>query len=87
MSKTISDKSKKVCTDIGACDSKHFEVRLSSTKTKEKHWDDKCFVCQAFAIELEERLQLRKQVSESDTGDIARNICDKLAFPEKVADM
>lgn len=84
MAAALPERTKKVCADLGACDKKHFEIRLSSTKTQEKHWDDRCFVCQAFATELEERLQLRRAVSEGDTGHVASTVCGKLALPSNL---
>jgi hypothetical protein len=81
MVEKLPERTKKVCTDLGACEKKHFEVRLSSNNAQEKHWDDRCFVCQAFATELEERLQLRRATSEGDTDSVARTVCGKLALP------
>jgi hypothetical protein len=82
MELSIKDKTRKVCLDMGACNSKQFEVQITSIKPKEKHWDEKCHVCQAFSIELEERLQLQKSISEGETGKIVSSICEKLALPD-----
>ncbi len=84
MATSIMNKKKKVCSDIGACQAGHFQVALSSQDPKKKHWDDKCYVCQAFATELEERLQLRRAVSEGETSKVVSSLCDHLPLPDNL---
>ena len=75
---------KKICSDIGAGQASHFQVALTTSDPKQKHWDDKCYVCQAFATELEERLQLRKTISEGETSRVVSTLCDHIAFPDNL---
>jgi hypothetical protein len=42
-----------VCTDVGACDAEQFEFVHEPLDYLQEHWDDKCYVCQAFAKDLE----------------------------------
>lgn len=39
--------------DIGACELDQFEFQDKPLYYTQQHWDDKCFVCQAFARDLE----------------------------------
>jgi hypothetical protein len=42
-----------VCTEVGACDAEQFEFVHKPLDYLQEHWDDKCYVCQAFAKDLE----------------------------------
>lgn len=48
----------KVCLDIGACAPSQFEFQSTPAIKQQEHWDDKCFVCQAFAKDLEVRVKI-----------------------------
>ena len=39
--------------EVGACDVEQFEFVSESQYYTQDQWDDKCFVCQAFAKDLE----------------------------------
>lgn len=43
----------KVCVDIGACEVEQFEFVSEPLDYTQEQWDDKCYVCQAFAKDLE----------------------------------
>jgi hypothetical protein len=40
--------------------------------------DDKCFVCQAFANDLEERIALHRSPGEAIFTQVIQNTCDRL---------
>jgi len=42
-----------VCVDMGACEIEQFEFVTEPLDYTQEQWDDKCYVCQAFAKELE----------------------------------
>ena len=42
-----------VCVDVGACDAEQFDFISEAQDYTQEQWDDKCFVCQAFAKDLE----------------------------------
>jgi hypothetical protein len=44
---------RQVCTEIGACEVEQFEFVHEPLDYLQEHWDDKCYVCQAFAKDLE----------------------------------
>ncbi len=72
---------RKSCLAIGACDKSHFEMQLAPKKREQEHWDDKCYVCQAFAHELEERLHLMRGVTEVSVMEVVRTGCNRVYFP------
>lgn len=39
--------------DIGACEEEQFEFVSEPLDYTQEQWDDKCYVCQAFAKDLE----------------------------------
>lgn len=45
-----------VCIEVGACEAEQFEFFHEPLDYTQEHWDDKCYVCQAFAKDLEVRL-------------------------------
>ena len=42
-----------MCTEIGACDVEQFDFVTEPLDYTQDQWDDKCYVCQAFAKDLE----------------------------------
>ena len=79
--KSLLPKVRKVCTEVGACVSKQFDIQMVSAKKEQEHWDDKCYTCQAFAKELEERLHLTKGFTEHSVLPIVRGTCDRVDWP------
>lgn len=45
-----------MCTEIGACEVSEFEFYSKPQNKFQDQWDEKCFVCQAFAKDLEVRI-------------------------------
>ena len=43
---------------VGACDKSGFELKLTPRSIQEDHWDENCYVCQAFAYEIEVNLYI-----------------------------
>jgi len=78
---------KHVCTAIGACQESHFEIITTSTKKERQHWDDKCYVCQAFANDLEERLQLTLGITEGSVVSIVKGACDRLGLTPELQEV
>ena len=50
---SMNPKKQKVCVDMGACDEEQFEFVTEPLDYTQEQWDDKCYVCQAFAKDLE----------------------------------
>lgn len=48
----------KICSTIGACDKLAFEFSTEPKQMDQDQWDSKCYVCQAFANDVEERILL-----------------------------
>ena len=42
-----------VCVDMSACEIEQFEFVTEPLDYTQEQWDDKCYVCQAFAKDLE----------------------------------
>jgi hypothetical protein len=67
-----------VCTEIGACEVEQFEFVSEPLDYTQDQWDDKCYVCQAFAKDLEERVQLVRHVTEGNIVPIVASTCERL---------
>ena len=76
----LNAKKKEICTSIGACVPQQFELQLKPAKLEQQHWDDRCYVCQAFARDLEERVQLSKGITESNIVGIVVDTCNRLGL-------
>lgn len=63
---------------IGACQPEQFYFQTTPVHYTQDQWDEKCFTCQAFANNLEERLQLTRHVTESSIVPIVAETCDRL---------
>ncbi len=50
---TVNSVKKEVCLNIGACVEEQFQFQDKPLIHIQSHWDAKCFVCQAFARDLE----------------------------------
>lgn len=74
---------KRSCLAMGGCAAANFEMNLLPKSKEQEHWDDKCYVCQAFAEELEERLHLMKGVTETSVQEIVRGGCDRVDYATK----
>lgn len=69
---------KKVCIAVGACEKESFVFQTKPLTTIQEHWDDKCLVCQAFAYDLEVKVQLSRSVTEKNIVPIVKETCDRL---------
>jgi hypothetical protein len=74
----ILQQQKAVCNAIGACTEEQFSFQSEPLYRSQEQWDEKCFVCQAFAIDLEERVQLTRHVTERNIVPIVAETCDRL---------
>ena len=79
----LAEKKKKICgpAAIGACSAQQFELSLKPAKLEQEHWDHKCYVCQAFARDLEERVQLSRGVTETNILGVVGDTCNRLDLP------
>jgi hypothetical protein len=77
---TLRRKTSSICTTVGACTSQQFDIQMTPKNKYQEHWDDKCYVCQAFARDLEQRLHIGKGISEGNVVDIVRGSCDRVDF-------
>lgn len=73
-------KKQQACTAIGACAPSHFELVLAPKKKQQEHWDHKCYVCQAFALDLEERIQLSKGITDGSITQVVADTCNRLGL-------
>jgi hypothetical protein len=64
--------------DIGACEEEQFEFQYEPYYYKQEQWDDRCFVCQAFAKDLEERIHLSRHLTERSIVPLVSETCDRL---------
>ena len=76
--KSLAPKKEKICVAIGACSSDQFEFQTEPLYEQQEHWDDKCFTCQAFAQELEQRTQVTRHVTEASIVPIVKSTCDRM---------
>ena len=67
-----------MCTAIGACDAEQFEFQTEPAYYMQEQWDDRCFTCQAFAKDLEERIQLTRHLTERSIVPLVAETCDRL---------
>eukprot|EP01039_Chlorochromonas_danica_P011107 gene11106-12374_t len=67
-----------ICVGIGACEEEDFFFQSEPEHYTQDQWDDHCFVCQAFADDLEERVQLTRHVTERSIVSMVRETCDRL---------
>lgn len=64
--------------EVGACSAEHFRFQTKAELRIQEQWDDKCFTCQAFARELEAKVQLSRQVTEGSIVSIVAETCNRL---------
>ena len=76
-------KKQQACTAIGACKASHFELALTPKNKQQEHWDHRCYICQAFALDLEERIQLSKGVTDGSIEQVVSETCGRLGLPAK----
>lgn len=76
--KSLAMKKERVCVAVGACTSDQFEFQTEPLYEQQEHWDDKCFTCQAFASELEQKAQITRHVTESSIVPIVSSTCGRL---------
>lgn len=74
----IYQQQKKVCLAVGACSVEQFEFQSEPEHQTQEQWDERCFVCQAFATDLEERVQLTRHVTERSVVPMVQETCDRL---------
>jgi hypothetical protein len=67
-----------VCLEVGACSAEHFRFQTKAELRVQEQWDDKCFTCQAFARDLESKVQLSRQVTEGSIVPIVAETCNRL---------
>jgi hypothetical protein len=67
-----------VCLEVGACSTEHFRFQTKAELRIQEQWDDKCFTCQAFARDLEAKVQLSRQVTEGSIVSIVAETCSRL---------
>ncbi|RYH31182.1 hypothetical protein EON65_03190 [archaeon] len=76
--KNVFEAQKAVCTAVGACTEKDFNFQSTPETYLQEHWDEKCYVCQAFANDLEERVQLTRHVTERSIVPMVSETCERL---------
>lgn len=77
-------KKMQICAStVGACSATHFQFNRKPRRREEEHWDDKCHVCQAFALDVEERVQLSAPgtITESSIVSVVSDTCNRLHLP------
>lgn len=79
---SINRKKKEICLEIGACEEEQFVFQREPIFQVQENWDEKCFMCQAFAKDLEERMQLQKYLTETSIIPLVRTTCERLELPE-----
>jgi regulator of sigma D len=76
------EKQKKVCSAVGACEEEMFEFQDTPLMTSQEQWNASCYVCQAFARDLEERIHLSRFLTEKTIVPLVAQTCDRLVrFP------
>lgn len=83
----LRSKSKQICTSLGACAADYYDVVLKPARKEQEHWDERCFVCQAFANSLEERLHLAKGLTEGSAVKVVEETCDRLELNDSLRGM
>ena len=73
----ILEKQNKVCTTIGACNEWQFHLQTQPRNYRQEHWDEKCFMCQGFARNLEEHIQLKRYVADKNIKEMVSNYVHK----------
>jgi len=79
----LFDKQEKICTTIGFCSKEQFQFQDKPQKQIQEHWDENCFVCQRVAVDIEEALQLKRTVTETNVEALLLKTCDRLLLPGK----
>ena len=79
---TLIPNKNRTCGDIGACDYDIFKLNNTKVYRYQERWDDKCFVCQKFADDLEARVTLSENVNEAAITTLVTNACDRLGFQD-----
>ena len=65
---------------VGACETSAFEMRTAPKNKYQDHWDEQCYVCQAFAYELEERVHLTRFLTERTIIPVVQSTCERLVL-------
>ena len=79
---TLVPNKNRTCGDIGACDYEIFQMNNTKVYRYQERWDDKCFVCQKFADDLEARVTLSENINEAAITTLVTNACDRLGFQD-----
>jgi hypothetical protein len=78
-------KKMQICAStVGACSATQFQFNRKPRRREEEHWDDKCHVCQAFALDVEERVQLSAPgtITESSIVSVVSDTCNRMYLPQ-----
>ena len=83
----LRSKSKQICVSLGACTADYYDVVLKPARKEQEHWDERCFVCQAFANSLEEHLHLAKGLTEGSAVKVVEETCNRLELNDSTRDI
>jgi len=78
---SILDKKKKICGGVGACSEKQLTFSNIPIYRYQEQWNDSCFVCQAVADDIEEKIVLHRKVTDSIAASIVDGSCGRLGLP------
>ena len=84
---TLFTNKNRTCGDIGACDYQMFTMNTTKVYRYQERWDDKCFVCQKFADDLEARVTLSENINEGTITTLVNNACERLGLTDTYYDI
>jgi len=85
---SVVSKKKKFCLGISACTETQMSFSSEPIYRYQEQWDEKCFVCQAMADDIEEKVLLHRKVTDGSAASIVSDTCNRLALPPgKFADL
>lgn len=74
-------KTQDICKRIGACTKDFHHFSTDKIYRYQEQWDDKCFVCQAFADAVEARLETISKLTEQTISAFLVDMCARLNLP------
>ncbi|KAJ1411121.1 hypothetical protein B484DRAFT_455683 [Ochromonadaceae sp. CCMP2298] len=80
---SVNKQKEQVCVAVGACEGEQFDFYTTPLDFTQQHWDDRCYTCQAFARDLEERVQLVRYVTEGNIVPMVAETCEMLKLLPK----
>lgn len=77
---SILTKKRQICQGFGACSKEQFTFSNVPMYRYQEQWDDGCFVCQAIADDIEERVLLHRRVTDAIAASIVDGTCNRLGL-------